>query len=217
MDGTEGSSQGAPARKNRSRRSRSRRRYAARRPLVLVGLMGAGKTTVGRRLAAKLNLPFVDSDEEIESAAGRSVAEIFDSFGETEFRAGERRVIARLLSGDPVVLATGGGAFMDADTRALIKRKGVSIWLKADLSVLVERTARRDTRPLLRDKDPQDVLSDLMAQRYPVYARADITVNSAANPHDRTVEAIIAALRKREARRRDRLRRANRGSADKDG
>jgi shikimate kinase len=130
---------------------------------VLVGLMGVGKTTVGRRLAKALNLPFKDADAEIELAAGRSVADIFAERGESDFRAGERRVIARLLKGPPLVLATGGGAFLNADTRRTIKEKAISVWLKADLDVLVRRVKRRDTRPLLRGAEPREVLERLAA------------------------------------------------------
>jgi len=167
------------------------------RPIVLVGLMGAGKTTVGRRLAARLNVPFVDADAEIEVAAGRSISDIFADFGEAEFRKGERRVIARLLDDTPKVLATGGGAFMDPRTRERIKRRALSIWLKADLDLLVERTARRNTRPLLQTGDPAEILKRLAEERYPVYAQADITVESGKGPHDEVVDAILAALRTR--------------------
>lgn len=167
------------------------------KPLVLVGLMGAGKTTVGRRLAARLGLPFVDADAEIEAAAGRSISEIFEDFGEAEFRKGERRVITRLLRSRPLVLATGGGAFMDPKTRARIKDIGISIWLKADIPLLVERVGRRNTRPLLKTGDPREILNKLAAERYPVYAEADITVESGGGPHDEVVEAILAVLRDR--------------------
>jgi shikimate kinase len=168
------------------------------RTIVLVGLMGAGKTSVGRRLATTLGLPFRDSDEEVERAAGRTVAEIFADLGEAEFRAGERRVIARLLNQPPHVLATGGGAFMNPDTRRLIKEKALSIWLKADIDVLVRRVARKADRPLLREGDPHEVLETLAAERYPIYALADLTVESAESPHTATVNAIIDALRERE-------------------
>lgn len=162
--------------------------------LVLVGLMGAGKTTIGRRLAKRLGLPFHDADAEIEKAADRSVSEIFDEFGETYFREGERKVIARLMQEGPCVLATGGGAFMDAETRALIKAKAVSIWLRVDLDILVERVRRRDTRPLLRGRDPAAVLSRLAAERAQAYAQADITVDGGLGPHERAVNAILQAL-----------------------
>ncbi|HEY8351471.1 MAG TPA: shikimate kinase [Sphingomonadales bacterium] len=164
------------------------------RPIVLVGLMGAGKTTIGRRLAARLGVPFVDSDAEIETAAGRTIREIFEDFGEAEFRAGERKVIARLLEEGPMVLATGGGAFMDPDTRARVREAGISVWLKADIPLLVERVGRRDTRPLLRQGDPAEVLERLAAQRYPFYAEADITVESGAGPHENVVDEIVRAL-----------------------
>ena len=165
------------------------------RPVVLVGLMGAGKTTVGRRLARRLELAFKDADAEIESAAGRTVAEIFEDFGEAGFRDGERRVIARLLSdGGPMVLALGGGAFVDADTRALAKDRAVTVWLKADLDTLMERVSRRDDRPLLRADDPRAVMADLMERRAPFYAEADITVDVDDASHDATASRIVEAL-----------------------
>jgi shikimate kinase len=168
---------------------------------VLVGLMGVGKTTVGRRLAKALNLPFKDADAEIELAAGRSVADIFAERGESDFRAGERRVIARLLKGPPLVLATGGGAFLNADTRRTIKEKAISVWLKADLDVLVRRVKRRDTRPLLRGAEPREVLERLAAERYPIYAEADLTVETSESPHDAAVAAILDALKQADLRR----------------
>lgn len=164
------------------------------RPIALVGLMGAGKTTVGRRLAAELHLPFMDADAEIEKAAGMTVTEIFERHGEPEFRRGERRVIERLLEGPPIVLATGGGAFVQPDTRALLLAKALTVWLKADLDVLMKRVARRDTRPLLRGPDPRGAMRALMDVRYPLYAGADITVDSASGPHAATVLAVLAAL-----------------------
>jgi len=164
------------------------------RPVVLVGLMGAGKTTVGRRLAAALRVPFRDADEEIEKAAGMSIADIFGARGEAEFRRGERRVIERLLSEGPHVLATGGGAFMNASTRKLIKRRAISVWLRADLDLTVERATRRNTRPLLRDGDPREILSRLMDERDPVYAEADVHIESVDGPHARTVDAVLAAV-----------------------
>ncbi|MDA0218267.1 MAG: shikimate kinase [Proteobacteria bacterium] len=167
------------------------------RTITLVGLMGAGKSTVGRRLAARLDIPFVDADSEIEAAAGCTIPEIFERHGEAEFRSGERRVIARLLRGRPNVLATGGGAFMDADTRQRIKARAISVWLRADLELLMARVARRDNRPLLKQGDPREIMERLMAQRYPVYAEADITVESNEGPHDAIVERIIDALRER--------------------
>jgi len=166
----------------------------AGKPIVLVGLMGAGKSTVGRRLAQRLRLPFVDADAEIELAAGMTVAEIFDKFGEPYFRDGERRVIARLIDGSPKVIATGGGAFINPDTRRLILAAATAIWLDADPAVLAERVRRRDTRPLLRGRDPQVVLTDLAAVRNPFYAMAPIRVLSYQAPHDATVTAILKAL-----------------------
>jgi shikimate kinase len=165
-----------------------------RRTIALVGLMGVGKSTVGRRLAAVLRMPFKDADQEIERAAGCTVGELFTGRGEAEFRDGERRVIARLLEEPPHVLATGGGAFMNAETRALMKQKATTVWLKADLEVLVERTGRKNTRPLLQGKDPREVLARLMAERDPFYAEADITIEAIDGPHERTVEAILSAL-----------------------
>lgn len=168
----------------------------SRRPIVLVGLMGAGKSTVGRRLAGRLALPFVDADSEIETAAGMTVSEIFAKFGEPYFRDGERRVIARLIDGRPKVIATGGGAFVNDDTRALILTQATAIWLDADPRVLAERVKRRDTRPLLSGRDPLPVLRDLAAVRNPLYALAHIRVPSANAPHDVTVSAILKELRK---------------------
>ena len=164
------------------------------RPVVLVGLMGVGKSTVGRRLAARLGLPFADADAEIEAAAGLSVAEIFERYGEAHFRDGERRVIARLIDGTPKVIATGGGAFIDPDTRALILARAVAVWLDADIATLVERVGRRSTRPLLTGRDPQQVLAALAAVRNPLYAEAQIHIASKPAPHDVTVAAIVAAL-----------------------
>lgn len=166
----------------------------AGRPIVLVGLMGAGKSTVGRRLAARLHLPFVDADNEIETAAGMSVSDIFERFGEAHFRDGERRVIARLFDGTRKVIATGGGAFINDDTRALILEQAVAIWLDADAAVLAERVRRRDTRPLLRGKDPRAVLMELARVRNPFYALAPIRIASNQAPHDHTVSAILKAL-----------------------
>ena len=179
-----------------SEKSDEANQTSIKRPLVLVGLMGVGKTTVGRRLASKLGLPFVDADEEIEKAAGLSVAEIFDRFDEEYFRDGERRVIARLIGENPQVIATGGGAFMNDDTRALILSKATAIWLDADLDVLVKRVGRRDTRPLLRQGDPAKILADLAAKRNPIYAMAQIHVTGNDSPHEITVENIVKALSK---------------------
>jgi len=164
------------------------------RGIVLVGLMGAGKSSVGRRLAKRLGLSFSDADQEIEKAADCSIDEIFARHGEAAFRDGERRVIARLLDGPPHVLATGGGAFMDTETRAAIRDRGISIWLRADLEVLLERVMRRDHRPLLKHGDPRQILQNLMAERDPVYAQADLTVTSGQGPHEDVVEEVVAAL-----------------------
>lgn len=174
--------------------SLSRPSKAATGPIVLVGLMGVGKSTVGKRLAARLGLPFVDADAEIEAAAGLSIAEIFERFGEAHFRDGERRVIARLIDGSPKVIATGGGAFIQPETRDLILTRATAIWLDADVDTLVERVARRDTRPLLKGQDPRIVLHDLAAARNPVYALAPVHVRSQRGPHEATVEAIMKAL-----------------------
>jgi shikimate kinase len=168
------------------------------RPLVLVGLMGAGKTTVGRRLAAVLALPFVDADEEIERAAGLKVAEIFALHGEIEFRRGERRVIERLLHGPPHVLATGGGAFIDPETRKLVRERAISIWLRAELDVLMRRVEKRDDRPLLRTADPRGTMAALMAARYPIYAEADLIVDSNHAPHSAAVVSLLKALAERD-------------------
>jgi shikimate kinase len=165
------------------------------RSIVLVGLMGCGKSSVGRRLASRLGLGFVDADEEIERVAAKSIVEIFADHGEAYFRDGERRVIARLLSSGPQVLATGGGAFINPDTRAKIRERGVSIWLRAELPVLMRRVSKRDTRPLLKSGDPEATMRDLMNNRYPIYAEADLTVESRDVPHDVIVNEIIAALK----------------------
>lgn len=167
------------------------------RTIVLVGMMGVGKSSIGKRLAQALDLPFRDADDEIERAAGRTVPEIFAEHGEDEFRAGERRVIARLLQEPPHVLATGGGAFMNEETRRLIKEKAVSVWLRADVDVLARRVGRRDNRPLLSGKNPRQVLRDLMAVRDPFYAEADIAVETDDGPHQAAVTAIIDALKAR--------------------
>jgi len=164
------------------------------RTIVMVGLMGAGKSAIGRRLAQRLGLPFVDADAEIERAAGQTIEEIFTAHGEGYFRDGERRVIARLL-GDPVhVLSTGGGAFMDAETRRLIGERGISVWLRAPIDVLLRRTARRTNRPLLKDRDPAEVLTKLIELRYPVYAQADVVVDSTDGPPEQTVQRVLDGL-----------------------
>jgi shikimate kinase len=165
-----------------------------RRTIALVGLMGVGKSSVGRRLAHALGLPFRDADAEVEAAAGRSISEIFAELGEPAFRDGERRVIARLLDGPPHVLATGGGAFMNPETRALIKSKAISIWLKADLEILARRVGRKDTRPLIAGRDPLEVLKAQAEARYPAYGEADITVETGDAAHHITVGQVIQAL-----------------------
>jgi shikimate kinase len=164
------------------------------RHIVLVGLMGAGKTSVGKRLAQRLHLPFVDSDNAIEESANMSIPDIFKSLGEAEFRAGERRVIARLLNEPQQVIATGGGAYMDAETRLRIREQGISVWLKAELPVLMRRVLRRQDRPLLANSDPEATMRDLMAKRYPVYAEADLCILSDEQPHDAMVTRVIAAI-----------------------
>ena len=163
-------------------------------PIVLVGLMGAGKTSVGRRLAEKLDIPFVDADHEIETAAGKSIAEIFADHGEDYFREGERRVIARLLENGTQVLATGGGAFMNEETRKRIKTQSISVWLKADLELLLKRVSKRNDRPLLKAEDPAAVMSRLINLRYPVYAEANITVESRDVQHGQMVNDVIKAI-----------------------
>ena len=165
------------------------------RPLVLIGLMGVGKTTVGRRLAQRLHLPFVDSDREIEDAAGMTIAEMFERFGEGQFRDGERRVIQRLIDGRRKVIATGGGAFMNEQTRALILERATAIWLDADIEMLVDRVGRRGgTRPLLKDGDPREKLTALAAVRNPIYALAPIHIKSRPLPHEATVGEIMKVL-----------------------
>jgi shikimate kinase len=161
------------------------------RSIVLIGMMGAGKSSIGRRLASRLGIPFIDADTEIESAAGMSIPEIFEKHGEPYFRAGEARVIARLLDNGPQVLATGGGSVMDAQTRALIGEKGVSIWLKADIDVLLKRTKRRNDRPLV------EKIRDLLPLREPLYAQADIIIQSRDEPHDTIIDEIMSELPKR--------------------
>ncbi len=164
------------------------------RSIVLIGLMGAGKTSVGRRLANRLGLAFTDADVEIEIAAGKSISDIFADHGEAYFRSGEKRVIARLLKNGPQVLATGGGAYMSKDTRANIRKHGIAVWLKGDLALLLERVKRRSHRPLLKSGDPETIMRRLMEERYPVYEKADIIVQSRAVPHEVIVGEIIAAL-----------------------
>ena len=161
------------------------------RSIVLVGMMGAGKSSIGRRLAGRLGIPFIDADTEIESAAGMTIPEIFEKHGEPYFRAGEARVIARLLDNGPQVLATGGGSVMDPQTRALIGRKGISIWLKADIEVLLKRTKRRNDRPLV------EKMKDLLPVREPIYAQADIIIQSRDEPHDTIIDEIMGELPKR--------------------
>lgn len=171
------------------------------RTIVLVGLMGSGKTCIGRHLARRLELPFVDADEEIVGAAGIPVAEIFATLGESGFREGERKVIARLLDRSPHVLATGGGAFLDPGTRQLIRKRGVSIWLRASLDILDRRTRGRSSRPLLNVSDPRAVLESLMRVRYPVYAEADVVVDTTEEPAEATARNVLAALRRHLAER----------------
>lgn len=171
-------------------------RYAPlrRRTIALVGLMGVGKSSVGRRLANALELPFHDADTEVEAAAGRSIPDIFQDLGEEVFREGERRVIARLLDQEPHVLATGGGAFVNPQTRALIKSKAISVWLKADLEILARRVSRKETRPLLIGKDPLEVLRTQAETRYPIYTEADVVVETGDAAHHVTVDQVIRAL-----------------------
>jgi shikimate kinase len=164
------------------------------RPLVLVGMMGAGKTTVGRRLAARLGRHFVDSDEEVEKAAGMTIEDIFATHGEADFRAGEVRVIARLLKDADLVLGTGGGAFVNAETRALVKSSAVSVWIKADFDLLFQRVQRRSNRPLLKTANPRQTLQDLIDRRYPIYAEADVAVVSQDVPQDQVATEVIDAL-----------------------
>lgn len=178
----------------RQSRARALANRLGGRPLVLVGMMGAGKTTVGRRLANRLGRSFIDSDEEIERAAQMTIPEIFEQRGEPEFRAGETRVIARLLKETDVVLATGGGAFVNPETRALVKSEAVSVWLKADLDVLFERVSRRSNRPLLKTADPKGTLEKLIADRYPIYEEADVTVMSRDVPQDNVAADVVSAV-----------------------
>ena len=168
--------------------------WRAPKTIALVGLMGAGKSSIGRRLAQALGLPFVDADAEIEAAAGASIEEIFARDGEAAFRNGERRVIARLLDGPAQILATGGGAFMDPTTRSLIRARAISVWLRADIETLLVRVGRRNNRPLLKSGDPCAVLTGLVEERYPVYAEADITVDTVDGPPEATLAKVIEAL-----------------------
>lgn len=165
------------------------------RPVVLVGLMGVGKSTVGRRLARRLGLPFVDSDAAIEDAAGYSAGEVYERFGEEDFRDGERRLVARLVDGQVRVISTGGGAYVDPDTRRLLNEQTITVWLDAPVDVLAERTGRRDTRPLLRNGDRAATLARLAEQRHPMYAEAHIHIRSGAGAHSNVVDAIVSALR----------------------
>jgi shikimate kinase len=164
------------------------------RSVVLVGMMGAGKSSIGRRLAVRLGIAFADADSEIETAHRMTIADIFSTYGEAYFRSGETRVIARLLEGGPQVLATGGGAFMNADTRGAIGANGISVWLKAEFEVLMRRIKRRQDRPLLKTEDPGKTLRTLMTERYPVYAQADLTIQSREVPHEKIVDEIVGAL-----------------------
>ena len=169
-----------------------------KRTVALVGMMGAGKSSVGRRLAAKLGVDFHDADAEIEEAAGCTISEIFERYGETAFREGERKVMARLLAQPPHVLATGGGAFIDPDTRAKIRGTAISVWIKVPVEVLLARVGRRDTRPLLRNGEPREIMEELLARREPIYAEADLIVESENGPHGAMVDKIMDALRERD-------------------
>lgn len=182
------------ARRSLTKETEIIRQKLGQRPIVLVGLMGAGKTTIGRRLAAKLGLSFVDADHEIELAAGKTIPEIFADHGEAYFRDGERKVIARLLASGPAILATGGGAFMNDETRQNIHKSGVAVWLKADLPLLMKRVKKRSNRPLLRTENPEDVMRKLIEERYPIYAKADVTVESRDVAHSSMVGDVIRAL-----------------------
>lgn len=182
------------ARRSMAREAESVRERLGKHPVVLVGLMGAGKTSVGRRLAEKLGIPFVDADHEIEAAAGKAIPEIFADHGEAYFREGERRVIARLLGDGAQVLATGGGAYINSETRARIQEHGVSVWLKAGLPLLMKRVSKRPGRPLLQADDPEAVMRGLIEKRYPIYAEADVTVESRDVQHGQMVNDVIRAL-----------------------
>jgi len=182
------------ARRSIAKETESVRQRLGTRPIVLVGLMGAGKTSVGRRLAEKLGIPFVDADHEIERAAGKTIKDIFAEHGEPYFREGERRVIQRLIGDGAQVLATGGGAYMNDETRARIQEHGISVWLKASLPLLMKRVSKRQDRPLLQAEDPEGVMRTLMEKRYPVYALADVTVESRDVQHGQMVNDVIRAL-----------------------
>ena len=168
-----------------------------KRHVALVGLMGAGKSAIGRRVATAIGARFLDADREIETAAGMSIPDIFETHGESEFRSGERKVIARLLKEPPLVLATGGGAYMNASTRKLLGRKATTIWMRAELDVLVKRCGRRSNRPILRNGDPRQILAGLIETRYPIYAKADIVIESRDEPHEVAVSAIVSELAER--------------------
>ncbi len=176
-------------------------------PIALVGLMGVGKTTVGRRLARRLSVPFYDSDEEIENASGRTVAGYFKDHGEDDFRAGERRVIERILDGSPLILATGGGAFIPEETRTILQERAITVWLKGDFETIMERVSRKDTRPLLKVPDPRARMRELMDERYPIYAEAHVTVPIAKGPHIRTVNKVVRYLERhvKDAKKRQRV------------
>jgi shikimate kinase len=182
------------ARRSIAKETEAVRERLGTHPIVLVGLMGAGKTSVGRRLAEKLAIPFVDADHEIEAAAGKSIPEIFADHGEAYFREGERRVIQRLIGNGAQVLATGGGAYMNDETRARIQEHGISVWLKASLPLLMKRVSKRQDRPLLQTDDPEAVMRNLMDKRYPVYGLADVTVESRDVQHGQMVNDVIRAL-----------------------
>jgi len=184
------------ARRSLSKEIEDIREKLGNRPIVLVGLMGAGKSSIGRRLAEKLEIPFVDADHEIEVAADKTIPEIFNDHGEAYFREGERRVISRLIENGAQVLSTGGGAFINEETRQSINAHGISVWLKADLPLLMKRVMKRADRPLLRTEDPEAVMQKLMDQRYPVYAKADVTVESKDVQHTQMVNEVIKVLAK---------------------
>ena len=185
------------AKRSTSRDLETAKTYLRGRPIVLVGLMGAGKTSIGRRLADKMGLSFVDADQEIEAAAGKSIADIFADHGEAYFRDGERKVIARLMENGEQVLATGGGAYMNPETRARIREGGISVWLKADLELLMKRVMKRNDRPLLRTADPEAVMRNLINERYPVYAESDITVECRDVQHAQMVNEVLRAIARR--------------------